>query len=60
MMKLSNEERFILSDGLIVLIHNVHALRSVLYDEEVNKALDAYIARVKNLNDKICLKMDDM
>lgn len=58
-LKLSDEERFILSEGLIALMHNVHALRSVLYDEGVNKALDAYNEKVKRLINKICLDMDN-
>jgi len=56
--KLSDEERIILSEGLIRLMNSVRELRSILYDEEVNKALDAYVEKVKKLNDKICLEMD--
>lgn len=55
---LSDKERFIISEGLLSLMHNIYALRAVLLDEEVNKALDAYITKIKRLNDKICLEMD--
>ncbi len=56
--KLSDEERIILSEGLIRLMNSVRELRSILYDEEVNRALDAYVEKVQKLNDKICLRMD--
>lgn len=53
-MNLSEEERFIISEGLIALMTNVQALKTILYDVDVNEALDAYNAKVKRLNDKIC------
>ena len=58
-LTLSGCERFILGQGLLALMHNVNALISALYDEEVYKALDAYIEKVNKLIDKICLDTDN-
>lgn len=57
-LRLSGCERFILGQGLLALMNNVNALKSALYDEEVYRALDAYIERVKKLINKICLDTD--
>ena len=57
-MDLSEDERYIISEGLLTLMTNVNALKSILHDIEVNEALDAYIRKIKNLNDKVCQAVD--
>lgn len=57
-MDFSEDERYIISEGLITLMTNVNALKSILHDIEVNQALDAYIQKIKNLNDKVCQTVD--
>lgn len=57
-MNLSEEERCMVSEGLLTLMANVNALKSILYDIEVNEALDAYIEKIKRLNDKVCQAVD--
>lgn len=57
-MDFSEDERYIISEGLITLMTNVNALKSILHDIEVNQALEAYIQKIKNLNDKVCQTVD--
>lgn len=57
-MDFSEDERYIISEGLLTLMTNVNALKSILHDIEVNEALDAYIQKIKNLNDKVCQAVD--
>lgn len=57
-MDFSEDERYIISEGLITLMTNVNALKSILHDIEANQALDAYIQKIKNLNDKVCQTVD--
>ncbi len=53
-----SEEEYIISEGLLSLMANVNALKSILHDVEVNEALDSYFEKLKKLNNKVCLNMD--
>ena len=57
-INLSEEEKYIVSEGLLSLMANANALKSILHDIDVNEALDAYIGKIKKLNDKVIQSID--
>ena len=58
-MKLSNEEIFMLSDGLLTLIHNCSEAIKLVPDKKVQKGIHNTIRKYQELNAKLMGKIDD-
>ena len=57
-MKLSNEEIFMLSDGLLTLIHNCSEAIKLVQDKEAQKGIHNTIRKYQELNSKLLNEID--
>ena len=58
-MKLSNEEIFILSEGLLSLIHNCSEASKLVPDRKAQEEIYNAISKYQNLNSKLLDRMRD-
>ena len=57
-MILSEDERYIISEGIIALMDNANAAKALVHDLEVVEATDKYLAKLQALNQKICTEQE--
>lgn len=57
-MKLSNEEIFMLSDGLLTLIHNCSEAIKLVPDNKARKGIHNTIRKYQELNTKLMEEVD--
>ena len=57
-MKLSNEEIFMLSNGLLTLIHNCSEAIKLVPDKKTQKGIHNTIRKYQELNTKLMEKID--
>ena len=53
-IEFTNEELFLLSAGIIALIHNSTEAKKLIYDEAIEGEIELYQSKLTNLNAKIC------
>lgn len=58
-MKLTNEEIFILSEGLFALIHNCSEAEKFVPDKQVQKAIKKSMKKYQDLNSKLMVEIDE-
>lgn len=58
-MILSENERYIISEGIIALMGNANAAKALVHDPEVVEATDKYLAKLQALNQKICTEQEE-
>lgn len=58
-IRFSDEELTILSNGILVLIHNAGIAKTLVTDSNTHAAIDAEINKLVTLNSKICRRLEE-
>ena len=53
-VEFTDEELFLLSEGIIALIHASYEAEKLILNDEVEKAIKSYQDKLTNLNIKVC------
>lgn len=58
-MRFTEEEKELLSDGLLKLLENAGKARALVHDMKVQNELEEYMKRVQELNTKVCMGTEE-
>lgn len=58
-MRFTEEEKELLSDGLLKLLENADKARGLVRDTKVQNELEKYMNRVQELNTKVCMGTEE-
>ena len=53
-VEFTNEELYLLSQGVIELIRKATEVKSFIYDKKTEEVIDSYQEKLTNLNTKVC------
>ncbi len=54
MENFTEDEKFLLSEGIIALIQKANEAEMLVWDKKTHEAIDSYITKLQALNTKIC------